>query len=82
MKNQDIIQASYHMEELIKILSDQIETGQEFTIVGNFPFANLQLADMGISQIPATQEYTHAYLNERTWVCFKTHFQETHLDRE
>ena len=36
-----------------------------------------------------TQEYTHAYLirkiiaeNKCTWVRFKAHFKESHLDRE
>ena len=74
------------MEELIEILFDQIETGQEFAIAGNSHFTDRQLADMGIYQTPVTQECTHAYRmwkiileNERTWVSFRTNFKEEYL---
>ena len=66
-----------------------METVQEFAIAGNYPFSDQQLAYMGVAKILATQEYTHAYRmwksttnNERTWVSFKAHFQESYLDRE
>ena len=55
-----------------------MDTGQEIEIAGNYPFSDWQLADMGITKILATQEYTHAYrmwksiaFNECTWVSFK-----------
>ena len=44
---------------------------------------------MGVAKMMATQEYTHAYrmlksiaADNRTWVQFKSHFQEAYLDRE
>ena len=49
------------MEEPIEILFDQIKMGKEFEIAGNYPLTDRRLSDMGISQILATQEYTHAY---------------------
>ena len=61
MKNQYTMQSSYHVEEPIEILFDQIKTGKEFEIAGNYPLTDRRLSDMGISQILATQEYTHAY---------------------
>ena len=41
MKNQDTMQASYHVEDTIEIILYHIETGQEFAIVGNLPFSKL-----------------------------------------
>ena len=61
MKNQDTMQTSYHVEELIQILFNKIKTVQEFMIAGNSPFFYHQLVDMGTAQILATQEYTHVY---------------------
>ena len=79
----------YHVEEPIEILFDQLDMGLEFAIAGNSPFSDHQLADMGIAQILATWEYTHAYrmwkiivTNERTCVCFKANLQEENLDME
>ena len=44
---------------------------------------------MGIAKIMATQEYIHVYrmwnsiaADNRTWVQFKSHFQESYIDRE
>ena len=44
---------------------------------------------MGVTQIFATQEYTHKYrmwksitANERTWVCFRGNLQYSYLDKE
>ena len=72
-ENKDTVQAKYHVKDPIKILFNLIDTGQEFSIVGNSPFYGHQVEDMGIAQILATQEYTHAYhiwksieANERT----------------
>ena len=61
MKNQDTIQEMYHVEEPIEILFDHIKTGQESMITENSTFTDRYLADMGITQILATQEYTHLY---------------------
>ena len=87
MKNQDMMQTVYHVEYPIWILSDQINTGQWFSIAGNSPFSNIHLADLGIAQILATHKYTHAYCmckgitaNERTWMRFKAHYQEPYLN--
>ena len=44
MKNRDMMQTLYHVEEPIEILFNHIETGQEFSIAGNLPFSNRQLA--------------------------------------
>ena len=81
MKNQDTMQAAYHIEELIEIRFGQMDTSQDFAIEGNSPFSDRQSADMGITQILATQEYTHAYrtckiiyADERTWLRFNAHF--------
>ena len=89
MKNQRELQASYNAKDSIENLFGQMETGQEFTIAGNYPFYNYQLADMGVIKILTTQEYTHAYwtwkkilANERTWVSFKDFFQEECLYKE
>ena len=38
-----------------------METGQEFSIAGNSKFSNWQMADMGVTKILATQQYTHVY---------------------
>ena len=53
------------------------------------PFTNFQLAYMVIAQFLLTQEYTHSYcvwknisVKKRTWVHFKTYFQESYLYRE
>ena len=56
IKNQDKMQAAYHIEDPIENIFGQIKTGREFTITGNVPFYDRQLADMGISQILSTQE--------------------------
>ena len=83
------MQTAYHIEETIETIFDQIETGQESAIVGNSPFSDCQLSNMGITQILEMQEYTHGYRmwkrissNEITWVSFKSHFQEAYLDQE
>ena len=87
MKNQDTMQAFYHVEDPIEIIFGQIKTGQEFAISGNPPFSDRHFADMGIAQILAMQEYTHAYrmwkiilANEFIWVRFKTHFHGAYFD--
>ena len=41
-----------------------MDMGQEFAITENYPFYDWHLADMGITQIFATQEYTHEH---RMW---------------
>ena len=89
MKNQDKMQATYNIKFPIEILFDQMEMGQEFAITGNYPFYDQHLADMGITQIFATQEYTHEHHmwnsiaeNDITRVCFKENLQSSYLDRE
>ena len=89
MWNQENMKSMYNINELIEILLDQMEMGQESTISGNSPFSDRQLADMGVAKILATQEYTHANsmwksiaANDRTWVRFKKNFQEANLDRK
>ena len=81
MNNKDTIQASYHVEEPIEILSNHIKTLQAFFISVNSILYNQKVVDMGITKILSTQEYTHEYgmwksilANERTWVYFKTNF--------
>ena len=66
-----------------------METGQESAIAGNFPCSDRQVAEMGVTKILATQEYTHAYhmwksiaADDRMWVRFKAHIHEAYLDRE
>ena len=83
------MQVMYNVDDTTDILFDNIETGQEFSIAGNSPFSDHQLADMGVAKILATQEYKHAYhmwksiaADNCTWVRFKSHFQEACLDRE
>ena len=39
MKNQEMMQASYHKEGIIEIIFDHIKTIQEFAIAGYFTFA-------------------------------------------
>ena len=56
MNNKDKIQASYHVEEPIKIIFEQIKTGQEFTILENYPFNDRQLEGVVISQILSKQK--------------------------
>ena len=75
MKNQDKMQATYNAKHPIEILFNKIYTRQEFRIAGNYPFSDQELANMVLSKILATQEYTHAYhmwksitSNERTCV--------------
>ena len=55
MKNQDTMQASYHVEEPIKIIFYQFKTGQEFAIAVHYTFTDYQLAYMGIVQILVIQ---------------------------
>ena len=55
MRNQDKIQATYKAEELIEILFNQMETGQEFTMTRNTPFSERNLVDMGVDKILSTQ---------------------------
>ena len=88
-RKQEKTQATYNYEDPIEILFDQIETGQEFTVAGNSPFSDQQLACMGIAKILAMQEYAHAYrmwksiaADDSTWVRSKAHFQETYMERE
>ena len=83
MKNQDKMQAIYNIKDPIEILFNQMYTGQEFTIAGNYPFSDRHLEEMGVFKILATQEYKHAYHmwkiiaeNDRTWVRFKEHLQK------
>ena len=49
MKNQDKMQTSYHIEEAIEILFDQINMGQELLIAVTSPFSDCQHVDMGIA---------------------------------
>ena len=56
MKNQDRIQSTYNVDDLIEILFDQMEMGQEFSIAGNYPFSDRQMAEMGVAKILTTQE--------------------------
>ena len=39
IKNQDTMKTSYHVEELIEIIFDKIETVQETMIAGYSPFS-------------------------------------------
>ena len=80
---QEEMQATYNVKDLIEIPFDQIKTGQEFAITENLPFSDFQLADMGVTKILVTQEYTHAYFmwksitaDNCTWVRFNSQFQE------
>ena len=80
-RNQEETQATYNVKDPIGILFNQMDMGQGFKIDRKFPFFNWQLADMGVTRILATQEYTHTYCmckripaNERTRVCFKANF--------
>ena len=66
-----------------------METDQEFAKAGNSTISYWKLADMGVSKILATQEYTHSYLmwnsiaeDKLTWVHFKARFRESYPDRE
>ena len=68
---------------------DKMKTGQEFSIAGNSPFSNRQLAEIGISKILATQEYTHVYCmwkiladDDCTWVKFRVHLHDAYLERK
>ena len=61
MRNQDEMKVTYNAEYPIEILFDQMDTGQELAIAGNTTFSNRQLADMGVSKILTTKEYTHEY---------------------
>ena len=89
MKNQDKMKATYNVKDPIETLFDQMQTGQEFTISGNYPFSDRHLAEMGVSKILAKQEYKYAYhmwkiisYNDHTWVRLKEHQQKVYLDRE
>ena len=66
-----------------------METGQESAIVGNSPFPDWQMVEMGVTKIFAKQEYTHVYLmwksvqtNQGIQVRFKEYFQKAYLDRD
>ena len=89
MKNQDTMQAAYHVKYPIKFIFNQITMVQKLAIAVNSPFSNRQFTEMGIAQILDIQEYTHAYRmwkiiasNERTWVHFKAHLQKIYLIQE
>ena len=60
-QNQDNSESTYNIKNLIKILFDQMEIGQGFTIAGNTPFSDRNLADMGVNKIPMTRKYKHVY---------------------
>ena len=56
MQNQEEMQGTYNAEYPFDILFDQIEMEQELAVAGNSPFSDQQLADMGVTNIMATQE--------------------------
>ena len=56
MQNQEDMQGTYNAEDPIDVLFDQIDMEQEFAVAGNSPFSDQQLADMGVTNIMATQE--------------------------
>ena len=56
MQNQEEMQGTYNVEDPFDILFDQIEMEQKFAVAGNSPFSDQQLADMGVTNIMATQE--------------------------
>ena len=58
------MKAIYNVEDLIDIMFNQMETGQEFKIAENSPFYDQQLLEMGIERILVIQEYTDIY---RMW---------------
>ena len=83
------MKAIYNVEDLIDIMFNQMETGQEFKIAENSPFYDQQLVEMGIERILVIQEYTDIYrmwksiaANDWTWVQFKAHLQEAYLERK
>ena len=51
MRDQEEIQVTYNVEYSIKILFDQIETGQEFAVVGNSSFSDRQMEEMGSQKL-------------------------------
>ena len=53
------MKATYNIEYPIDILFDQMDPGQDSAIAEILIFSDQKLADMGISKIIATQEYTY-----------------------